>query len=161
MITNEIEYFAVTTPASEEELVRIEERLGTPLPHAYRVLMAAGQCPLLKRRIFVPNGCQKDAFGLYFLAVDNDVEGAGSWGILKIYESLVSGDRTDYLAKYLLPFGEDGGAGLICFDMRTARLNRMPIVLFRWDEDAVETQVAESYDEFLAGLIESDGDPNS
>jgi hypothetical protein len=163
MDANEIIYFAVTVSASEEELSRVEERLGLPLPHAYRVLMTCGQCPVLKRRIFKPADHLKDAFGLYFLAVENDAVGPGSWGMLRNHESLVSGDRTDYLPKYLLPFGEDGGAGLVCFDMRMVSSNRLPIVLFRWDTagEEAETKVAESYHEFMAHLIEADGEANS
>jgi cell wall assembly regulator SMI1 len=161
MSKNEIENFALPVPASEVDLSRIEERLGTPLPRAYRDLMAQGQCPLLTRRICLPAGCRKDAFGIYFIAVGNDVDRPGSWGMLRRYESLVAGDRTDHLPNYLLPFGEDGGAGLICFDMRMAPSGRLPIVLFRWDEEGSELEVAESYDKFLEGLIEPDGDANS
>ena len=123
----------------------VEWRIGYYLPQEYQELIKDH------------NGGYVQENKFYYIDANNEVE-FGSIYMLNLFDILkVYLDPPEFFPKSLVPFADDGGGDLTCFDYRNCKEN--PPIVF-WVCGAPEGEdvhfVANSFDEFLGMLYKDD-----
>jgi hypothetical protein len=137
---------------SDEEIKKVEKQIGIkfPLDYIATIKKYNGCSPLqdiVRREDF------REAFG-YLLSIGNENE---SIDLLKTYSNV-----KDRLMKNIVPFADDPGGNLYCFDYRS--YDDQPSIVF-WDhEEAYEnpekavTFVCNNFTDLIESLTEYEGD---
>lgn len=134
----------------------LERKLQIKLPRLYVTFITAHNGACILSRIFDyndPNRCRESSDSVAFTNAET---------IADKVKSLQSAEEPDWDVKYrfedgLIPFGDNGGGDMICFDYRTNRTTDDPPIVI-WNHDmGLEHRVvfiANNFEEFVNMLHE-------
>lgn len=137
-----------------EKIFSIEKLYGIKLPKVYVQFIAMHNGARLNADSFTyddPNVGRKNSDAIAFLEVE---------GIIPCINDIKSGEEPNWDIKYkfedgLVPFGDNGGGDMICFDYRKDKTtDNPPVVIWNHDMgfDHRVVFIANSFEEFIGML---------
>lgn len=119
-MTNEITWSDTNKALSDDEITQVEEKLGINFPKDYLEVVMKNDGGFPDPNVFFMNSNEESFNNLINLKVDAE------YNIFKTMDMV-----KDRLVDGIVPFGDDPGGNLICFDYRSSD---EPTVVF-WDHE--------------------------
>jgi cell wall assembly regulator SMI1 len=126
---NEVKWKYLERPVSEQEIRKVEEELNVTFPADYKQCVQVNHGASPEQFVLDVEGIER-AFGSLLMV--NTPESASD--IVRTYESY-----KDTLPKDIIPFADDPGGNLVCFDYKDHKGN--PIIVFWEHEEACEKEI--------------------